>query len=112
CVPFDPVLIINNMNVSPGPCNIGLYRLPGAYGERNMSQKTLQWNRCLPGFFLCALASLPQALADEPAKKAETDHKPPVQLTAREDHQRMMELLKIKSLRPGANPNDPKSSNA
>src|SRR5438132_6197115 len=84
----------------------------GAYGERNMSQKILQWNRWLVSFFLCALANLPQALADEPAKKAETDHKPPVQLTAREDHQRMMELLKIKSLRPGANPNDPKSPNA
>jgi hypothetical protein len=35
-----------------------------------------------------------------------------MQLTAREDHQRLMELLKIKALRPGANPNDPKAPNA
>ena len=37
---------------------------------------------------------------------------PPVELTAEQDHQRMMRLLNITSLRPGANPNDPKSPNA
>src|SRR5262245_60645908 len=30
----------------------------------------------------------------------------------REDHQRMLEALKITSLRPGANPNDPQAPNA
>lgn len=41
-----------------------------------------------------------------------TQKEPPVVMTAEQDHQRMMELLQIKSLRPGANPNDPKASNA
>lgn len=34
------------------------------------------------------------------------------QEATRQDHRRMMELLKITSLRPGANPNDPKAPNA
>ena len=37
---------------------------------------------------------------------------PPAVLTAEQDHQRMMDLLQIKSLRPGANPNDAKAANA
>jgi hypothetical protein len=37
---------------------------------------------------------------------------PPVALTAEQDHQRMMELLQITALRPGANPNDPQAPNA
>lgn len=37
---------------------------------------------------------------------------PPVALTAQQDHRRMMELLHITSLRPGANPNDPTAPNA
>ena len=41
--------------------------------------------------------------ADPPAN----DLPPPVQLTAQQDHQRIKELLKITSLRPGANPRDP-----
>jgi hypothetical protein len=36
----------------------------------------------------------------------------PVIMTAEQDHQRMMDLLHITSLRPGANPNDPKAPNA
>lgn len=36
----------------------------------------------------------------------------PAALTAEQDHQRMMELLQIKSLRPGANPNDARAPNA
>jgi (4-O-methyl)-D-glucuronate---lignin esterase len=36
----------------------------------------------------------------------------PVVMTAEQDHQRMMDLLHITSLRPGANPNDPKAPNA
>src|SRR5262245_65077754 len=40
------------------------------------------------------------------------DPKPPVQLTAKEDHQRTMELLKIKELRRGANGSNPKADNA
>jgi hypothetical protein len=37
---------------------------------------------------------------------------PPVELTAKEDHQRMMNLLGITSIRPGANGRDPDASNA
>src|SRR4051812_11659927 len=37
---------------------------------------------------------------------------PSIGLTAEQDHQRMMDLLQIKSLRPGANPNDAKAPNA
>jgi hypothetical protein len=36
----------------------------------------------------------------------------PVELTAEQDHKRMMQLLNISSLRPGANPNAPNSPNA
>jgi hypothetical protein len=37
---------------------------------------------------------------------------PPVQLSAQEDHKRLMGLLNIQQLRPGANPRDPKAPNA
>ena len=36
----------------------------------------------------------------------------PVQMTAQEDHQRMMDLLHISALRPGADPNHPDAPNA
>ena len=35
-----------------------------------------------------------------------------MQEATRRDHRQMMEQLKIASLRPGANPNDPKAPNA
>src|SRR5262245_44989682 len=50
------------------------------------------------------LTVISSAWADEPPK--------PVQLTAQEDHKRMMELLKIDKLRPGANPRDRNAPNA
>ena len=37
---------------------------------------------------------------------------PPVQMTSEQDHQRTMDLLKISSLRQGADGNDPKAPNA
>jgi hypothetical protein len=46
------------------------------------------------------------------AKPAEPGPPPPVQLTAQQDHQRMMNLLLIASLRPGANPNNRQAANA
>jgi len=46
--------------------------------------------------------------ADDPSKKRD----PPVQMTAQQDHQRLLELLKIKELRRGANGNDRNASNA
>ena len=49
--------------------------------------------------------------ADAPPATAST-LPPPVSLTAEEDHQRMMQLLGIKELRPGANGRDPDAPNA
>ena len=42
----------------------------------------------------------------------DTQASQPVELTAEQDHKRLMELLNISSLRPGANPNAPNSPNA
>src|SRR5205814_4362762 len=64
-------------------------------------------------FALSALAMVTLARADDPPKKSDTVNLiPPVQLTAQQDHKRMLELLNIKSLRPGANGRDPKAPNA
>jgi hypothetical protein len=49
--------------------------------------------------------------ADAPATAGSTPPAP-VSLTAEEDHQRMMQLLGIKELRPGANGRDPNAPNA
>ena len=37
---------------------------------------------------------------------------PPVELSAQQDHQRLLDLLQIKALRPGANGNNPEAPNA
>ena len=57
------------------------------------------------------LASFPVLLTWS-AFSAEDSPKPPVKLTAKEDHKRMMNLLNIKEIRPGANPRDPKAAHA
>src|SRR5262245_56738179 len=58
----------------------------------------------------CLLSLAAFALrADEP-KKPDVDK--PVQLTAQQDHKRMLELLNIKELRRGANGNDRNAPNA
>jgi hypothetical protein len=50
---------------------------------------------------------------DDPPKKSDAGNSPaPVQLTAQQDHKRMMELLNIKELRKGANGNDRSAPNA
>jgi hypothetical protein len=49
--------------------------------------------------------------AQQPEAKS-TDPSAPVQLTAQQDHKRMMELLKIESIRPGANGNNRRAPNA
>lgn len=46
-----------------------------------------------------------------PASPSDQKYPPPVELTAREDHKRMMELLGITALRPGPS-GDPRSPNA
>jgi hypothetical protein len=50
-------------------------------------------------------------LAQDIVKSTQNDLKPPVQLTAEEDHQGLMKLLHIDSLRPGPSGN-PKAPNA
>jgi hypothetical protein len=78
-----------------------------------MSETTMHSNRRFLGYLLLALASVAPARGDDPPKKSDGDKAdPPVQLTAQEDHKRLMELLKIKKLRPGANGLDPNAANA
>lgn len=57
-------------------------------------------------------ASARHGYSDEPAAQEPGSLPPPVKLTAQEDHKRLMELLGISSLRPGANGNNPNAPNA
>lgn len=50
--------------------------------------------------------------ADEKRTSKAANAPPPVSLTTEEDHQRMMKLLAIETLRPGANGRDPTAPNA
>jgi hypothetical protein len=59
------------------------------------------------GLALSALVIVPWVRGDDPKKLD-----PPVELTAKDDHQRIMDLLKIKSLRKGADPRNPNAENA
>jgi hypothetical protein len=68
-----------------------------------MSETAMQWGRWFLGFALSALALVTPARGDDP---------PPVQLTAQQDHKRLLELLNIQELRPGANGRDAKAPNA
>ncbi len=56
----------------------------------------------ISGYAVLALQQPRQLTPEQQARQEAT----------RRDHRRMMELLKITSLRPGANPNDPKAPNA
>jgi len=72
--------------------------------------RSIRWSAAL------ILSALPLALLARPTDLARAQEvkppTPPVVMTAEQDHQRMMELLHITSLRPGANPNDPQAPNA
>jgi hypothetical protein len=61
-------------------------------------------------FILVTLALGAPVRGDDPPPKA--DPASPVQLTAQQDHRRLLDLLQIKELRPGANPRDPMAANA
>jgi hypothetical protein len=78
-----------------------------------MSTSITASRRWLPAIALLVLASLTRTRGDDPPKKSDADKlPPPVKLTAQEDHKRLMGLLKIEKLRPGANGNNPKAPNA
>jgi hypothetical protein len=75
---------------------------PGLQPEGKMFQAA---TRLFPIFWLAALAMVAPAKAQFNQKNARThrDWLSPVQMTAQEDHKRLMDLLKIKKLRPGPN---------
>src|ERR1043165_5049593 len=75
-----------------------------------VSMRSSKWPVVLV-LLVFALTSLPHLTKQSRAQEKQT-LPPPVVVTAEQDHQRMMDLLHIASLRPGANPNDPKASNA
>src|SRR4051794_37440831 len=79
-------------------------RSPGSHREMLMSAAP-RW-LLAPVLFGLALP----ARADDPP--AEAGPPPRALLTAQQDHRLMMDRLKIKELRPGANPNNPKAPNA
>jgi hypothetical protein len=58
------------------------------------------------------VASVLARADDSPQKTEAGDLPPPVQLSAKEDHQRMLDLLHITSLRPGADPRNRQAPNA
>jgi len=65
------------------------------------------------GLVLFALVVHPLGHGADPATQpAARSLPPPVQLTAQQDHQRMMDLLHITALRPGADGRNPQAPNA
>jgi hypothetical protein len=65
------------------------------------------------GCALAALAMVSSVWGDDPPQKPDAGSlRAPAQLTAQQDHKRLMELLNIKELRPGANGRDPTAPNA
>src|SRR2546425_5405242 len=61
-----------------------------------------------PGLGLALLG----LVAGVQGRAAGPEASPPVELTAEQDHQRLMELLRITSLRPGADGRNPQAPNA
>lgn len=73
-------------------------------------QKPIQ---ILLGFILLSFIAAPLRLVSgQAAPPASARMAPPGQQASEQDHQRMMGLLHIKSLRPGADPNHPDAPNA
>jgi hypothetical protein len=62
-------------------------------------------------FFLAAVACF-GVLVHSAASQNSNTVPPPVLMTAEEDHRRLMDLLQIKDLRPGADGRNPESANA
>src|SRR5258706_8386921 len=77
-----------------------------------MSTLLFQSKRCFLVFAMSSLALVGPAWGDDAPKKPDAEPTPPVQLTAQQDHKRMMELLNIKEMRRGANGMDRNAPNA
>ncbi len=84
-----------------------------------MPESAMRWRQWFLGCALSALAIVAATRGDDPPQKPDAGRPaqspsplPPVQLTTQQDHKRLMELLNIKELRPGANGRDPKAPNA
>src|SRR5438132_1265153 len=78
-----------------------------------MSKPAMRGKEWFLGFALPALAMVAPARGDDRPQKPDAGSLPPrVQLTAQQDHKRMMELLNIKELRRGANGMDRSAPNA
>ncbi len=73
---------------------------------------TPRWIRGFMGLLMLALMVVTPARGDDPVKTPDASRPPLVQLTAQQDHQRIMDLLHIASLRPGANGNNRQAANA
>lgn len=78
-----------------------------------MSARAMRWVRGTLGLALLAMAVGPVAWGAEGAKSSEGGAAEPKKMTAQEDHKKMMDLLGIKSLRPGpsGNPQAPNAAN-
>src|SRR5215510_3570577 len=68
-------------------------------------------NRTMPALLVVMLVACAALLAQQPQRQLTPEQQAQREAT-RQDHQRMLEALKITSLRPGANPNDPQAPNA
>jgi hypothetical protein len=66
----------------------------------------------LPGAFCLATIVPLHGLAVDNPVPTSSGPTPPVQINAEQDHQQMMQLLNITSLRPGVDGNNPKAANA
>jgi hypothetical protein len=77
-----------------------------------MSRSSKRSTKWLLGLAISALATVMFAGGDEPAKPNSNELPLTVELTAQQDHRRMLDLLGIKELRRGANGNNPNAENA
>jgi hypothetical protein len=73
--------------------------------------KKRQVIRCSTGFFICAMTAACNAFSADQPSEANSESPPPVKMTAEQDHQRMMDLLHISSLRRGADARNRQAEN-
>src|SRR5262245_16204133 len=76
-----------------------------------MNSPGLNLNRTMAVLLLVMLVVCAALSAQQPQRQL-TPEQQAQQEATRQDHQRMLESLKITSLRPGANPNNPQAPNA